>query len=142
MPECPARRTRSGTDIHHEQMLMRSVASDVAAYLTEKKSSAKFAARLVTVPWTSPIGRLPLMTEEGRPTGIRYEDAVDAARRGGNVDFEGRKVRLVSINTKSEIHAPHPARLLLDLGDEYLVIDGYFSGDEFIEEGRQRRSKE
>ena len=77
---------------------MRSVASDVAAYLTEKKSSAKFAARLVTVPWTSPIGRLPLMTEEGRPTGIRYEDAVDAARRGGNVDFEGRKVRLVSIN--------------------------------------------
>jgi len=81
------------------------------------------------------------VTEEGRPTGIRYEDAVDAARRGGNVDFEGRKVRVVSINTKSEIHAPHPARLLLDLGDEYLVIDGYFSGDEFIEEGRQRRSK-
>jgi hypothetical protein len=56
--------------------------------------------------------------------------------------FEGRKVRVVSINTKAEIHAPHPARLLLDLGDEYLVIDGYFSGDEFIEEGRQRRSKE
>ena len=88
------------------------------------------------------MGRLPLMTEEGRPTGIRYEDAVDAAWRGGNVDFEGRKVRLVSINTKSEIHAPHPARLLLDLEDEYLVIDGYFRGDEFIEEGRQRRSKE
>jgi hypothetical protein len=92
-------------------------------------------APLVTVPRAGPIGRLPLMTEEGRPTGIRYEDAVDAARRGGNVDFEGRKVRVVSMNTKS-------ARLLLDLGDEYLVIDGYFSGDEFIEEGRQRRSKE
>jgi hypothetical protein len=99
-------------------------------------------APLVTVPRAGPIGRLPLMTEEGRPTGIRYEDAVDAARRGGNVDFEGRKVRVVSMNTKSEIHAPHPARLLLDLGDEYLVIDGHFSGDEFIEEGRQRRSKE
>src|SRR5215213_9002006 len=92
------------------------------------------------MPWTSPMGRLPLMTQEGRPTGIRYEDAVDAARRGANVDFEGRKVRLVSINTKSEIHTPHPTRLL-DLGDEYLVIDGYFSGDEFIEVGRQRRSK-
>jgi hypothetical protein len=88
------------------------------------------------------MGRLPLMTQEGRPTGIRYEDAVDAARRGGNVDFEGRKVRVVSIKTKSEIHTPHPTRLLLDLGDEYLVIDGYFSGDEFIEEGRQRHSKE
>jgi hypothetical protein len=94
------------------------------------------------MPWTSPMGRLPLMTEEGRPTGIRYEDAVDAARRGANVDFEGRKVRLVSIKTKTEIHAPHPTRLLLDLGDEYLVIDGYFSGDELIEVGRQRHSKE
>ena len=82
------------------------------------------------------------MTEEGRPTGIHYEVAPNAANHGGSVDFEGRKVRLVSISTKSEIHAPHPARLLLDLGDEYLVIDGYFSGDEFIEEGRQRRSKE
>jgi hypothetical protein len=88
------------------------------------------------------MGRLPRMTQEGRPTGIRHEDAVDAARRGANVDFEGRKVRVVSINTKSDIHAPHPARLLLDLGEEYLEIDGYFSGDEFIEEGRQRRSKE
>ena len=96
----------------------------------------------VTVPRAGPKGRLPLMTEEGRPTGIRYEDVVDAARRGANVDFEGRKVRVVSIKTKSEIHAPHPARLLLDLGDEYLVIDGYFRGDEFIEEGRQRHSKE
>ena len=95
-----------------------------------------------SLPRASPLGRLPLMTQEGRPTGIRYEDALDAARRGGNVDFEGRKVRVVSINTKSEIHAPHPTRLLLDLGDEYLEIDGYFSGDEFIEEGRQRRSKE
>jgi hypothetical protein len=51
-------------------------------------------------------------------------------------------VRVVSIKAKSEIYAPHPTRLLLDLGDEYLVIDGYFSGDEFIEEGRQRQSKE
>ena len=77
------------------------------------------------------------MTEEGRPTGIRYEDAVDAARRGGNVDFEGRKVRLVSINTKSEIHAPHPARLLLDLGEEYLALTCYLNDDdEFMETSR------
>ena len=102
----------------------------------------KFANPLLTVPRGRPRGRLPLITEEGRPTGIRYEDALNAARRGGNVEFEGRKVRVVSIKSKSEIHAPHPARLLLDLGDEYLVIDGYFSGDEFIEESRQRQSKE
>jgi hypothetical protein len=109
---------------------------------SENSVNAKFANPLVTVPRVVPISRLPLVTEEGRPTGIRYEDALNAARRGANVDFEGRKVRVVSIKSKSGIYAPHPARLLLDLGDEYLAIDGYFSGDEFIEVGRQRHSKE
>jgi hypothetical protein len=37
MPECSPRRPRSGTDIHHERILMRPVASCVAAQLTEKE---------------------------------------------------------------------------------------------------------
>ena len=35
-----------------------------------------------------------------------------------------------------------PARLDLTLGDEYVVLLGYFRGDEFIEEGRERPSGE
>jgi hypothetical protein len=33
---------------------------------------------------------------------------------------------------------PYSARLDLDLGDEYVVLLGYFRGGEFIEEGRER----
>ena len=32
----------------------------------------------------------------------------------------------------------HSARLELDLGDEYLVLFGHFSGSEFMETGRER----
>jgi hypothetical protein len=78
------------------------------------------------------------MTEEGRPTGIRYEDALEAAKHGGNVDFEGRKVRVVSISGRTGMETPYSARLDLDLGDEYVVLLGYFRGGEFIEEGRER----
>ena len=78
------------------------------------------------------------MTEEGRPTGIKCEDAIEAAKRGGNVDFEGRKVRVVSISPRTGMHTPYSARLDLDLGDEYVVLLGYFRGGEFIEEGRER----
>ena len=78
------------------------------------------------------------MTEEGKPTGVHYEDALEAARHGANVDFEGRKVRVVSISGRTGRHKPHSARLDLDLGDEYVVLLGYFSGGEFIEEGRER----
>jgi hypothetical protein len=42
------------------------------------------------------------MTEQGRPTGIQYEDAADAAMHGGSVDFEGRKVRVLSLNSVAE----------------------------------------
>ena len=78
------------------------------------------------------------MTEEGRPTGIQYEAALEAAKHGGNVDFEGRKVRVVSISGRTGRHTPYSARLDLDLGDEYVVLLGYFSrDDEFIEEGRE-----
>ena len=84
------------------------------------------------------VGRLPRMAEEGRPTGITYEDAKDAAQRGGNVDFEGRKARVVSLNAMDEMGELHSARLELDLVDEYLVLFGHFSGSEFMETGRER----
>jgi hypothetical protein len=78
------------------------------------------------------------MTQEGRPTGIQYEDAVEAAKHGGNVDFESRKVRVVSISGRTGMDKPYSACLDLDLGDEYVVLLGYFRGGEFIEEGRER----
>jgi len=78
------------------------------------------------------------MAEEGRPTRIKYEDAIEAAQRGGDVDFEGRKVRVVSISGRTGMNVPYSARLDLDLGDEYVVLLEYFRGGEFIEEGRER----
>ena len=36
------------------------------------------------------------------------------------------------------MNRPYSARLDLDLGDEYVVLLGYFRGGEFIEEGRER----
>jgi hypothetical protein len=84
------------------------------------------------------VGRLPRMAEEGRPTGIKYEDAMGAAQRGGNVDFEGRKARVVGLHGMDEMGELHSARLKLDLGDEYLVLFGHFSGNEFMQVGRER----
>jgi len=78
------------------------------------------------------------MAEAGIPTGIKYEDAKDAAQRGGNVDFEGHKARVVSLHGLEEMSELHSARLELDLGDEYLVLFGHFSGSEFMERGRER----
>jgi hypothetical protein len=78
------------------------------------------------------------MAQEGRLTGIQYEDAVQAAKHSGNVDFEGRKVRVVSISARTGMDRPNSARLDLDLGDEYVVLLGYFRGGEFMEEGRER----
>jgi len=79
------------------------------------------------------------MTEEGRPTGITHEAVIEAAQHGGNVEFEGRKVRVVSISDKTGMYTPYSARLDLDLGDEYLTLIGYFSrSGAFIEESRER----
>jgi hypothetical protein len=78
------------------------------------------------------------MAAEERPTGITYEELIEAAKHCGNVDFEGRKVRVVSISDRTGMKTPYSARLDLDLGDEYLVLLGYFRGEEFIEEGRER----
>jgi hypothetical protein len=82
------------------------------------------------------------MTEEERPTGITYEDAKEAAQNSGSVDFEGRKVRVAGFNTKTSIDERNSARIVLDIGDEYLVLVGYFWGNEFMEEGRERHAKE
>ena len=93
---------------------------------------------LVTAHRAGPIGRLTPMAEEGTPTGITYVDAKDAAQHGGSVDFEGRKVQVAHFSDKQQLGELHTARLVLDLGDERLELDGYFSGDEFMETGRRR----
>jgi hypothetical protein len=78
------------------------------------------------------------MAGEIRRTGITYEAAMGAARRGGSIDFEGRKARVVHLSQRSGADTPHSARIELDLGDGYLALLGFFSGEEFIEEGRER----
>ena len=94
-------------------------------------------AKLVTAPRAGPIGRLPLMGEE-RPTGINE----DEIHYGRVIDFEGRPARIAGLNTKTQIDAPYPTRLVLDVGDHYLVLVGYFRGGELMEERRERHSKD
>jgi hypothetical protein len=67
------------------------------------------------------------MEEEIRRTGITYDDLMDAAQRGGSIDFEGRKARIVHRSQKSGRDTPHSARIELDLGEEYLTLVVYFS---------------
>ncbi len=74
------------------------------------------------------------MAEEGRPTGITHGDV----NRLGIVDFEGRQAQLVRSNLESHVGTGHTVLLELDLGDEHLVLWGYFSGDEFMEVRRER----
>jgi hypothetical protein len=75
------------------------------------------------------------MTEEGRPTGIKHEDA---AQVGGTLDFEGRWAEVVHFSQRSHVGELNTAHLELERGDEHLVLWGYFSGDEFMEVGRER----
>jgi hypothetical protein len=76
------------------------------------------------------------MTEEGRPTRITYADAKDAAQHGGSVDFEGRKVQVANFGDKEQLGELHTARLVLDLGDERLELEGYCSIGPGQSEGR------
>ena len=78
------------------------------------------------------------MSEEIRRTGISYEAAIGAARRGGSIDFEGRKARVVHLSQRSGRDTPHSARVELDLGDGYLTLLGFFRGEEFMEEAHER----
>jgi hypothetical protein len=109
-----------------------------AFLLAQALSSTKGANPLVTAPRAGPLGRLTHMTEQGRPTGIQYEDAADAAMHGGSVDFEGRKVRVLSLNSKTGTDEAPSAQLDLDLGEEYLVLIGYFWDGKFMETSRER----
>jgi hypothetical protein len=96
-------------------------------------------APLVTVPRASPLGKLPLMTEEGRPTGLQYEDVVKAATSSGTVEFEGRQVRVVGLQERSGLFELPSQRITLDLGEEYLALICYLSDDdEFMETSRER----
>ena len=80
------------------------------------------------------------MAEQGTPTGINHEDVVQAVQLGGSVDFEGRQARVVGLSDHQKIGTQNVARLELDLGDEYLVLSGFFRGGEFIETGRESPS--
>ena len=71
---------------------------------------------------------------EERPTGINE----DEIHYGRVIDFEGRPARIAGLDTKN---APHPTRLVLDVGEHYLVLVGYFRGGELMEERRERHSK-
>jgi hypothetical protein len=83
------------------------------------------------------------MTNEEKPTGITYEDAMQAAEESaaggvGSVEFEGRRVRVVGFHSKQSIDEVPFARLTLDLKDGYLTLVGYFShDDELIETSRE-----
>ena len=78
------------------------------------------------------------MSEAIRRTGITYEDAIGAARRGGSIDFEGRKARVVHLSQRLGRDTPHSARAELDLGDGHLTLIGFFRGEEFMEEACER----
>jgi hypothetical protein len=78
------------------------------------------------------------MGEEGRPTGIQYEDALEAAASGGTVEFEGRQVRVVVLQERSGLFEAPSQRITLDLGEEYLALICYLSDDdEFMETSRE-----
>jgi plasmid stability protein len=77
------------------------------------------------------------MAEQGTPTGINHEAVVRAIQHGGSVEFEGRQARVVGLSDHQKISEQNVARLELDLGNEYLVLFGFFRGGEFIETGRE-----
>jgi hypothetical protein len=78
------------------------------------------------------------MTEEGRPTGLHYEDVVKAATSSGTVEFEGRQVRVVGLQERSGLFELPSQRITLDLGEEYLALICYLNDDdEFMETSRE-----
>ena len=77
------------------------------------------------------------MAEQGTPTGINQVDVVRAVQQGGSVSFEGHQARIVGLSDHQRIGEQNVARLELDLGNEYLVLFGFFRGGEFMETGRE-----
>jgi hypothetical protein len=47
-------------------------------------------------------------------------------------------VQVANFSDKQQLGELHTARLELDLGDERLELEGYISGDEFMETARRR----
>ena len=47
-------------------------------------------------------------------------------------------MQVANFDDKEQPGELHTARLVLDLGDERLELEGYLSGDEFMETGRRR----
>ena len=45
---------------------------------------------------------------------------------------------MVHLSQRSGRATPHSARVELDLGDGYLTLLGFFRGEEFMEEARER----
>ncbi len=75
------------------------------------------------------------MAEEGRPTRISY---VDANHHGAVVAFEGVRAEVVHPSHQSGVFTSPFAHLELAVGDERLVLRGYFRNDEFMEVERER----
>src|SRR5215217_6887807 len=61
-----------------------------------------------------PLADFLCYDRRGKINGEIIRRSLEAAQRGGNVDFEGRKVRVVSISGRTGIPTPYSARL--DLG--------------------------
>jgi hypothetical protein len=78
------------------------------------------------------------VSEEIRRSGITYEGAIGATRRGGSTDFEGRKAKVVHLSQRSGRYTPHSARVEFDPGDGYLTLLGFFRGEEFMEGAHER----
>jgi len=83
------------------------------------------------------------MTNDEKPTGIMYDDAMEAAEETaaggtGTVEFEGRRVRVAGLQNRSGVFEGPSARLTLDSEEGYFELVGYFKRDgELIETARE-----
>ena len=55
-----------------------------------------------------------------------------------NNEHDEPQARVVHPSQKSARDTPRSGRVELDLGDRYLALLGFFRGDEFMEEARER----
>jgi len=55
-----------------------------------------------------------------------------------SIEHDEPQARGGHLSQKSSRDTPHSARVEPDLGDRYLALLGFFRGDEFMEEARER----
>ena len=55
-----------------------------------------------------------------------------------SIEHDEPQARGGHLSQKSGTSTPHSARVEPDLGDRYLALLGFFRGDEFMEEARER----